>query len=126
MGCFIVLENYKSSSVNYTILKEEGSDFAMANISVPAVGGGVIQLTAYSINANGSIVQNVLPLTQLISVSPILVTFQLVPTSSPSAIASHTASATASECLVDVENTNKYRPTNCWYTAPVLWAQIQI
>ena len=103
MGCFIVLDVYGSSSANHTILKEEGSDFAMANISVLATGGGVIQLTAYSINANGTIAQNALPLTQFISVPPISVTSQLVvPTPSPSAI----ASITASECLVDVENTN--------------------
>ena len=89
IGCFIVLDIYGSSSTNHTILKEEGSDFAMANIAVPATGGGVIRLTAYSINANGSTVQNMLPLTQLVSVSPVLTTSQLlVPTPSPSATAS--------------------------------------
>ena len=98
-GCLVVVDFYGSSSPNHTILKQEESDFAMGNISFPNTGsGGVIQLTAYSINGNGNIIQNVLPLTQSISVPPILVTSQAVlPTPSPG--------ATTSEFL-ELESTN--------------------
>ena len=90
--------------MNQTILTAEGSDFVMANISVPTTAsGGVIQLTAYSINANGTIIQNVLPWTQLISVSPVSVTSHLVlPTPSPG--------ATTSEFL----GISKYKCTNMY------------
>ena len=89
MGCFIVLDIYGSSSFNHIILREEGSDIAMANISVPAFGVGVIELTAYGISANGTLVQTGPPLTQSLSLSPIMMTSQLVqPTTTPSAIAS--------------------------------------
>ena len=89
MGCFIVLDIYGSSSANHTILREEGSNIAMANISVPGFGGGVIQLTAYGISANGTLVETGPSLTQSLSVSPILMTSQLVqPTPAPSATAS--------------------------------------
>ena len=49
VGCFILVDTYGSSSANYTINREVGSDFARANISIVAGGGSVIQLTAYSI-----------------------------------------------------------------------------
>ena len=100
------MDVYGSSFLSHTILKQEESDFAMGNISVPNTGsGGVIQLTAYSINENGNINQNVLPLNQLIlvpliSVSPILMASQpVLPTP---VIASVTSSATTSECLAMV------------------------
>ena len=127
IGCLIFMDVYGSSFLSHTILKQEESDFAMGNISVPTTGsGGAIQLTAYSINKNGNINQNVLPLTQLISVPPIsvspnLMTSQLVlPTSSPSVIAIVTSSPTTSECLhghgINVESTNEYSPSNyCWH-----------
>ena len=87
IGCRIVVDVYGSSSLNHTILKQEESDFVIGNITIPTTGrGGVIQLTAYSINANGSIIQNALPLTQSISVPPILATSQVIlPTPSPGA-----------------------------------------
>ena len=99
IGCLIVVDVYGSSSLNHTIFKQEETDLAMGNISIPITSGGVvIQLTAYSVTANGSIIQNVLPLSQLISVPPILVTSQVVlPTPSPSVIASVTSSATTSD-----------------------------